>query len=57
MIRLNENLVAHKTPSGHIVSSVLGTSNDKAVLSHQLFVMSSSVQYKNYWENYFNLQC
>ena len=57
VIRLNENLVAHKTPFGHIVSGVVGTSSDKAVLSHQLFVRSSSEQCNNYWENDFNLHC
>ena len=57
VIRPNENLVAHKTPFGHIVNGIVGTSSDKAVLSHQLFVTSSSEQCNNYWKNDFNLHC
>ena len=48
VIRLNEKLVAQKNPFGHIVSGVVGTSSDKAVLSHQLYVRSSSEQCNNY---------
>ena len=55
MIGLNEEHVAHKIPFGHTVSGVARTSNNKTVLSYQLFVLSSSE--RNYWENNFSIHC
>ena len=58
--RIQDNLVAHNTPFGNIISGQChecGTGDSRSVLSHNLFLMASTEEPKNIWDNGWVTHC